>query len=112
MYTGRGEWAKKDCNDCNCNEGDSEREESTEEQLQCKKAVFMHSSWDTVSCFSLPVHHRIYAPKRVMRYAISDFTNPQSYCGEERGSDGDFRGLGCVESPGGGKDGEKRDQWC
>lgn len=24
-------------------------------------------------------------PKRVMRYAISEITNPQSYCGEDRG---------------------------
>ena len=33
IYIGSGGWAKKDCK---CNKGDSERNESTEEQLQCK----------------------------------------------------------------------------
>ena len=33
-------WHEKDCK---CNEGDSARDESTEEQLQCQKAVYMHS---------------------------------------------------------------------
>ena len=28
---------------CKCNEGDSARDESTEEQLQCKKAVYIYS---------------------------------------------------------------------
>ena len=36
-----------------CNEGDSERDESTEEPLQCKKAVFM--DYDTVSFFLWPL---------------------------------------------------------
>ena len=71
-----------------CSEGESERDESTEEQLQCKKAVVIHSSWDTVSCFSLlclcteSMHETTL--KQIPEYAISEITNPQSYCGEKK----------------------------
>ena len=74
-----------------CNEGDSERDESTEEQLQCNKAVFIHSSRDTIPCFlfamARPVY-RIRASKQQQHRnkscenAISEITNPKSYCGD------------------------------
>ena len=48
IYTRRGGWAKK----CNAFEGDSERDESTEEQLQCKKQ-YLCTSHGTLSLASL-----------------------------------------------------------
>ena len=40
MITGRGGWAKR----CNDSKGDSKRDESIKEQLQCKIVVLIHSS--------------------------------------------------------------------
>ena len=57
MYTGRGVWAKKRCND-------SERDESNEEQLQCRKQSICTSHGTLSPFMAMPAHqikHRIHA---------------------------------------------------
>ena len=44
---------KKECDD-------SERDESNEEQLQCKKVVLRRFLWDTVSRFSFAIVMSVY----------------------------------------------------
>ena len=66
--------------DCNCNEGDSERDESTEEQIQCKEQYICtpHEALSPPSPSQWPRGHYTESmhettPKRVMR--ICDMRN-------------------------------------
>ena len=78
--------------DCNCNEGDSERDESTEEQMQCKEQYICtpHGTLSPPSLGNSHVAsrngHVAIAPKQhrneSCEYAICEITNPQSYCGD------------------------------
>ena len=77
--------------ECNCNEGDSARDESTEEQLQCKQQ-YICTPHEATSPSSPRNGHVAFAPNPCIEsmhetteteYAISEITNPQSYCGDD-----------------------------
>ena len=89
IYTGRGGWVKKRCND-------SDRDETSESNCRAKSSVhallMVHClpPWPCLCTKSMPIHETMVflSPclkplKRVMRYAIYNTTNPQFYCGEE-----------------------------
>ena len=61
IYKSWGGWAKKDCK---YNEGDSERDRSTEDQLQCKQQ-YIHNLRETLSLAMAmrPCGHNV-----IMRY--------------------------------------------
>ena len=90
MYKGRGGWAMKRCND-------SEKGESTEEQLQCKKqhictpppGTLFLASLLPLPCLCTESMHQIHVLnpcmkplKRVLRICDIEITNPHSYCGK------------------------------
>ena len=85
VYIGRGGWATR----CNAAEGDSERDESTEEQWQCKQQQLytLHGTLPPASPFlAIAIAMRNpctnYRNEHCREYALSEITNTHSYCGE------------------------------
>ena len=76
----------------NASEGDSERDESTEERLQCKRECLctphgtLSSAYPFIAiALCTESLHRIHATQEPTEteYATSEITKPQTYCGED-----------------------------